>query len=64
MTIMHQGWADDAIAKLYHAAERISQTLENGSTEQGLISEAMSKIELADTYVEQRQRDALADSSQ
>lgn len=55
--VMHQGWADTRIATLYHEAERIADTLADGSTEKSLVLEAMSKLELADQYVEKRRRE-------
>jgi hypothetical protein len=53
------GWSDQTIARIYLELERLSERLQSGSTESGLVREAMNKLELADTYIEQRRRDEL-----
>jgi hypothetical protein len=55
------GWADQRIGRLYCQLESLSETLTDGSTESGLVREAMNKLELADQYVEQRERDGEAE---
>lgn len=50
-------WADKEIRNLYGEAERLANTMPDGSTEGALLREAMSKIELADEYVAKRLRE-------
>ena len=50
-------WAEPKLAYIYVLAEALADKMEDGSTERGLVREAMSKIELADTYVEKRNRE-------
>lgn len=51
-------WASPELLALVEAAEAIA--LPEGSTERGLLREAIRKIELADTYVEKRLRELAA----
>ena len=50
-------WVEPKLAYIYALAEALAETMPNGSTEGGLIREAMSKLELADQYVEKRRRE-------
>jgi len=52
------GWTDASIAGAYHMLEAIQDRLPKGSTEAGLIGECLSKLDLADTYVEKRIRES------
>jgi hypothetical protein len=54
----NNGWQDQRIAAAYFQLEAIQETFENGSTERGLVSEALSKLELADEYLEKRARES------
>ena len=53
----HTKWADQRLPDLYDTLDEIANGYPRGSTERGLIIEAMGKIEMADRYVEKRQRE-------
>lgn len=58
MTVRHHTlWADQRLPDLYDALDEVANSLPSGSTERGLITEAMSKIALADEYVEKRTKE-------
>jgi hypothetical protein len=52
-------WAEPKLAYIYVLAEALADKMVDGSTERGLVHEAMRKIELADKYVEKRLRESV-----
>jgi hypothetical protein len=56
MSVRHYtDWADQRLPDLYDALDEIAGGYPSGSTERGLIRDAMNKLELADKYVEKRE---------
>ena len=56
--MLSTGWADDRLGAIYSLIEKVGGDMPPGSTELGCLAAALKQVELADVYVEKRQKEA------